>query len=435
MDPEPSIITAGVIAFLLLLGFTSAVEAAFMNVSRHRLSTLLAGGTARARVLTGLIDDPYRFRATILILQVTSTIGAVACTLYLSDRFGLWVQIGSLALLFLAILIFSESIPKALVLRSPEAMATLLARPLSLISFLLWPILALFQLITRPLMRFISGKEKLASPLVTEEELRMLMNAGQEEGLIEQEERDMIKGVFSVSDTLVREVMVPRVDIASLDVESSFADALDIVLKQGHSRIPVYRDSMDTIVGVLYARDLMEAVHRHKTDTRIEELVRPAYFVPETLKVGALLRDLQRRKVHIALIVDEYGGTAGLVTIEDLLEEIVGDIQDEYDLEERSIRQINDNELLAYDRVPISDINEVTGLALEAEDADRIGGFVYEQLGRVPVVGDIVEVDGATIEVVAVQGVRPELVRIMYQGPQQIDLGVQEREYEHVGAT
>jgi putative hemolysin len=435
LDPEPSIITAGVIAFLLLLGFTSAVEAAFMNVSRHRLSTLLAGGTARARVLTGLIDDPYRFRATILILQVTSTIGAVACTLYLSDRFGLWVQIGSLALLFLAILIFSESIPKALVLRSPEAMATLLARPLSLISFLLWPILALFQLITRPLMRFISGKEKLASPLVTEEELRMLMNAGQEEGLIEQEERDMIKGVFSVSDTLVREVMVPRVDIASLDVESSFADALDIVLKQGHSRIPVYRDSMDTIVGVLYARDLMEAVHRHKTDTRIEELVRPAYFVPETLKVGALLRDLQRRKVHIALIVDEYGGTAGLVTIEDLLEEIVGDIQDEYDLEERSIRQINDNELLAYDRVPISDINEVTGLALEAEDADRIGGFVYEQLGRVPVVGDIVEVDGATIEVVAVQGVRPELVRIMYQGPQQIDLGVQEREYEHVGAT
>lgn len=435
MDPEPSIITAGVIACLLLLGFTSAVEAAFMNVSRHRLSTLLAGGTAHARVLTALIDDPYRFRATILILQVVSTIGAAACTFYLSDRFGLWVQIGSLALLLGAILIFSESIPKALVLRSPEAMASLLARPLSLIFLLLWPMLALFQFITVPMMRFISGKEKLASPLMTEEELRMLMNVGQEEGLIEQEEREMIKGVFSVSDTLVREVMVPRVDIASLDVESSFADALDIVLKQGHSRIPVYRDSMDKIVGVLYARDLMEAVHQHKTDTRIEELVRPAYFVPETLKVGALLRDLQRRKVHIALIVDEYGGTAGLVTIEDLLEEIVGDIQDEYDLEERSIRQINDNELLAYDRVPISDINEVTGLELEAEDADRIGGFVYEQLGRVPVVGDIVEVDGATIEVVAVQGVRPELVRIMYQGPQQIDFGVQEREYEHVGAT
>lgn len=435
MDPEPSIITAGVIACLLVLGFTSAVEAAFMNISRHRLSSLLVGGTARARLVEGLIDDPYRFRATVLFLRATSTIGATACTLYLSDRFGLWVQIGSLALLLIAILIFSESIPKAVVLRNPEAMALMLARPLSLISTLLWPFLVLYNAAVMPLMRFLSGKTSLSSPLVTEEELRMLVNVGEEEGLIEHEEREMIEGVFSVGDTLVREVMVPRVDISSLDVESSFEEALAMVLEEGHSRIPVFRDTIDTIVGVLYARDLMEAIYKRKTDGTIEQLVRPAYFVPETLKVGNLLRDLQKRKVHIAVIVDEYGGTAGLVTIEDLLEEIVGDIQDEYDTEERSIRQINDHEILAYDRVPISEINEITGLALEAEDADRIGGFVYERLGRVPVVGDIVEVEGATIEVVAVQGVRPELVRIIYQGPQQIDLGAQEGEYEHVGAT
>jgi putative hemolysin len=339
-----------------------------------------------------------------------------------------WAQLGALAALWIAMIVLSEAIPKAVVLRDPDGMALRLARPLSFLSTIFWPIIALLSLIITPLIRLISGKDIMTTPLVTEEELRMLVNVGEEEGLIEHEEREMIEGVFSVSDTLVREVMVPRVDIVSLDVDTPFEEALNVVIAEGHSRIPVFRETNDTIVGILYAKDMMNSLREGKRDMPLDRLMRRAYFVPETMRVGALLRDFQRRKVHIAIVVDEYGGTAGLVTIEDLLEEIVGEIQDEYDTEEVAIKRVSDNELLAHDRVPISEINELTDLELESEESDRIGGYVYEKLGRVPHVGDTVGVPGATIEVVSVQGVRPLQVRIIYQRPEQVAVSTQEEE-------
>jgi CBS domain containing-hemolysin-like protein len=415
LDPDGSIVVVGVALCLIVLAFTSSVDAAFINISRHRLSALLAEGQSRARTVSRLMDDPYRFKATIILLNVGAIIAATAFTLYLARAGGVWWQLGALVLLLVAILVLSEALPKALVLRNPDATALRLAGPISLFTTLFWPLIWLLDHTIAPFTRAISGKKTSGTPLVTEEELRLLVNVGEEEGLIEHEEREMIEGIFSFGDTLAREVMVPRVDIVSLDADGSIADALAVVIERGHSRIPVYRETIDQIVGLLYAKDLLVAMRDGVRDIALERLVRPAYYVPETMKVDALLRDLQSRKVHMAIIVDEYGGTAGLVTIEDLLEEIVGEIQDEYDTEERSIQAVADGELLVDALVPITDLNELTGVEIASDESDRIGGFVYERLGRVPTVGDVVELPGMSIEVLSVQGLRPRLLRVRYQ--------------------
>jgi CBS domain containing-hemolysin-like protein len=400
---------------LIVLAFTSSVDAAFINISRHRLSALLAEGQSGARTVSRLMDDPYRFKATIILLNVSATIAATAFTLYLARAGGGWWQLGALVLLLVAIVVLSEALPKALVLRNPDATALRLAGPISLLTALFAPLIWLIDHTVAPFTRAISGKNAAGTPLVTEEELRMLVNVGEEEGLIEHEEREMIEGIFSFGDTLAREVMVPRVDIVSLDADASLSEALGVVIERGHSRIPVYRETIDQIVGLLYAKDLLVALRDGVRDIALERLVRPAYYVPETMKVDALLRDLQARKVHMAIIVDEYGGTAGLVTIEDLLEEIVGEIQDEYDTEERLIQVVADGELLVDALVPIEDLNELTGIEIASDESDRIGGFVYERLGRVPTAGDIVELPGISIEVLSVQGLRPRQLRVRYQ--------------------
>ena len=417
MDPDGSIVVVAVALCLIILAFTSSVDAAFINISRHRLSMLLAEGQSRARTVSRLMEDPYRFKATIILLNVGATIAATAFTLYLARGGGVWWQFGGLVLLLVAIVVLAEALPKAIVLRNPDATALRLAGPISLLTAIFAPLIWLIDHTVIPFTRLISGKNATTTPLVTQEELRLLVNVGEEEGLIEHKEREMIEGIFSFGDTLAREVMVPRVDIVSLDADASLAEALAAVIDHGHSRIPVYRETIDQIVGLLYAKDLLIAMRDGVRDIALERVVRPTYYVPETMKVDALLRDLQTRKVHMAVIVDEYGGTAGLVTIEDLLEEIVGEIQDEYDTEERSIQTVADGELLVDALVPIEDLSELTGAEIASDESDRIGGFVYERLGRVPTVGDVVELPGISIEVVSVQGLRPRQLRIRYQPP------------------
>lgn len=421
-NPGPSIIAIGVGLCLLILAFTSAVDAAFTAISRHRLSAMLSDGAPRSKTLSRLLEDPYRFKATIILLNASATIAATAFTLRLTHGLNPWLQVGSLALLLLTILVVSEVLPKALATRNPDVTAFMLAGPFNMITRFLWPMIMLVSLLTRPLARMISGKDPLRTPLVTEEELLMLVNVGEEEGLIEHEEREMIEGIFSFGDTLVREIMVPRVDMFALDVETSFEEALLHVIEERHSRIPVYEETIDTVVGILYSKDLLSPLCENRRDISLTELLRPAHFVPETMKVDALLADLQQRKVHMAIIVDEYGGTAGLATIEDLIEQIVGEIQDEYDEEEPSIQIVDATELIVDARVSIDDINDLTGLKLESADADRIGGLIYEQLGRVPKVGDEVVLENAQVTVLSISGLRPQQLRIRYQQPVELTL-------------
>jgi CBS domain containing-hemolysin-like protein len=436
LDPESSLYAIGIALCLVLLAFTSAVDAALTAISRHRLSALQEEGSPRATVVARLLADPYRFKAAILVLNAATIITATAFTLRLSDSLAVGWRVGALALLLLLIVVFSEALPKALAIGNPSRAAYLLAGPMSLLARLLWPLIALISLITSPLIRLLSGQSLPQFPLVTEEELRLLVNVGEEEGLIEPDEREMIEGIFSFGDTVVREVMVPRVDIVALAETASLQEALEIVIAHGHSRIPVYRETIDQIVGILYAKDLLPGLRAGQSSLSLIGLLRPPHFVPETMKVDALLKDLQARKVHLAIVVDEYGGTAGLATIEDLLEEIVGEIQDEYDVEEPSVQFVGEGELLADARVLLHDLNDLTGLHLDSEESDRLGGLVFERLGRVPKVGDQVHLDdGVTITVLSIEGLRPRQLRLTYQQAGALEVSASQADVERHDRT
>lgn len=415
MDPDPDLIAGIGIICLLILAFTSAVDAAFTSVSWRRLTAMLTERSKRSPTIAQLINDPYRFKATIILLNTSATIAAAASTLHLTQTYTAVQQTMALVLLVFVILAVSAVLPKALAVRDPQATVLALAGPFSLIAFLLSPLVSTVGLLTRPLARLSGNQSMSRTPLVFEEELRLLVNAGEEEGFVEHEEREMIEGIFTLSDTIVREVMVPRVDVIALEIDTPLEEALTTIIQEGHSRIPVYDETIDNVVGVLYAKDLLPALRNNQRDTSLKELLRPVHYVPEMLNVDALLKDLQKSKVHIAVVVDEYGGTAGLVTIEDLLEEIVGEIQDEYDFEDPLIETLNENEFIVHARTLIDDFNEITGKQLASNESDRIGGLVYEKLGRMPKVADEVKLEnGAIIKVLTMVGVRPQKVRITF---------------------
>ncbi len=255
------------------------------------------------------------------------------------------------------------------------------------------------------------------SIFLSEDGLRFLLNVSDEETIIEDEEKEMIASIFAFSDKLVREVMVPRIDMTGVELNTPMIEALDVILKAGHSRLPVYNDSVDNVAGILYAKDLLRYLRDGRTDVPLSKIVRPAYFIPESKKVDDLLQELQQRKVHMAVVVDEYGGTAGIITIEDLLEEIVGEIQDEFDAEEPTIETVNDHEYLFDARAPLDEVTKLLAVELPSEGGDTLGGFIYSQLGKVPAVGDRIEYQAATFEVLSVAGRRIKQVRAVVTLP------------------
>jgi len=232
--------------------------------------------------------------------------------------------------------------------------------------------------------------------------------------VIEEEEKEMINAIFDMGDTLAREIMVPRIDVLALDVSTPLPQAVDAVLAVGHSRVPIYQGNIDNVLGLLYAKDLLRAWKDAGQGGKLGDLMRPAYFAPETKKVDQLLADLQQKRIHMAIVVDEYGGTAGIVTLEDIVEEIVGDIRDEYDVDEESLfERINDGEYIFDARINLDDVNELLNLSLPTSESDSLGGFIYGQLGHVPSAGEKVPADQATFEVLSVTGRRIRKVRAL----------------------
>jgi len=262
------------------------------------------------------------------------------------------------------------------------------------------------------LSKLLGGESLRGMPFITEEEIMTMVDAGQEVGVIEEDEKAMIYSVFALGDTLAREVMVPRIDIVALDVKTSLEEALDVVIHAGHSRIPTYENSIDNIVGVLYAKDLLQLWRDKREKVALRDVLRTPYFVPESKSVDELLEEMQQRKVHMVIVVDEYGGTAGVVTIEDIVEEIVGEIQDEYDAEEPIFEQSGEGEFIFNARIDLDDVNRLMGTALPTEMDDTLGGFIYNQLGKVPAPGETVRFDGLVIEVLTVSGRRIRKVRV-----------------------
>jgi putative hemolysin len=249
-------------------------------------------------------------------------------------------------------------------------------------------------------------------PLVTEEAIMTMVDAGEEGGVIEQEEKEMIYSIFQLGDTLAREVMVPRIDILGFDKSSTISGTTDALLKAGHSRAPVYDGTIDNIVGLVYVKDLLAALREGKDSGNVTELLREPYFVPEAKKADDLLAEMQTRRMHMAVVVDEYGGTAGVVTIEDIVEEIVGEILDEYDeAEELPMQRVEEGVFIFSGRISLDDVNEVLGARLPKDIGDTLGGLIFNRLGRVPAVGEAVEVGGLRLVVEQVAGRRIRSVR------------------------
>ena len=399
---------------LTLIALAAAAEVSLGAISRANIRRLLDEGISRAQALQTLLDDPPRFILALMVLEILALVLAAISASWLAMSAG-WSWIPGIALVLLGVGVAAlvvQVVARSLAMRSTEKTALRLSAFVRGVALLLTPI-------TAPLMALagvILGRtEEDASPdnvMLTEEGLRYLINSVEEPGLIEEDEKKMIASIFELGEMVAREVMVPRIDVVAVDEKATLRQALDVIIQAGHSRIPVYHDSIDNVQGVLYAKDLLLPFRDGRNDAPVTELMRPAYFVPESKRVDDLLQELQQRRVHMAIIVDEYGGTAGVVTIEDLLEEIVGDIQDEYDSEAPMAQQIGEREYIFDAQIWLDDVNDILGVSLPSEESDTLGGFIYRQLGVMPAVGSKVAYEQLVLEVQTVQARRILQVRV-----------------------
>jgi putative hemolysin len=423
---NPIVDLAIVLALILVGGFFAASEIALITVKRHRLNQLIGEGSRAARVAQRLTEDPSRFLATIQIAItflgfLASAVGAVALSGSLANVIrliplefvrGAATEISFVLvtlLIALASIIIGELVPKTLALTFPDRFALFVARPIGWFDRILRPIVWFVSTVSNVLVRALGGKDRPQAGYLSTEELKMLVETGSEQGGIEEDEKEMIHGVIELAETEVHQVMVPRIGIRAVEVNDPIEEVLEMVVRAGHSRVPVYEENLDNVVGILYAKDLLPylmpgAAPASQIDIRA--LARPAAYVPEAKPVDELLREMRANKVHIAIVVDEYGGTSGLITMEDVVEEIVGEIQDEYDREESLIEPIEEEGQIAYrldGRVSMDDLRDLfelpDGEEEDEDEYDTVGGFIVHRAGRIPLPGAVVPFGDVTLRV------------------------------------
>lgn len=390
-----------------------------MSLSRGRARALVEEGHPRAGWLERLVREPNRLLSTVLVgNNIANVVASTLATALFIAYFGAFGVTLATVVMAVAILLFAEILPKTYAAHNPERVALRLAAFLEVSARLVYPIAQGFTWLGVAIIRVLGGRAE-GGRLVTADEIRNLVEVGEEEGLLEANEREMIQGVFEFGDTIVREVMVPRIDVNALEATATLSEAADAVVHWGHSRLPIYRQTVDDIVGVIYARDILAFLKERDPATPVQELMRPVHYVPETKKIDELMADFRRQRTHIAIVLDEYGGTAGIVTIEDLLEEIVGEIQDEYDAEELSVRPLDETgDVYEVDGIiALDELNELMAVNLPHEDFDTVGGLILHLLGRAPVEGEQVRSDGLEFTVTKVVGRRVKRVTIRRTGP------------------
>jgi putative hemolysin len=420
-----SFVELGIIVVLVLLnGVFSATEIALVTIRRSRLQQLIDEGNRGASRVQRLKENPGRFLAVIQIgINFLGFLASAFAAVSLVDGIGEWLATfgplrnvaGGLALILvtglltLFTIVFGELVPKQIGLAHAEGVAMATSRFIDFLGSVLGPLVGVLTWTTRRISRLFNA-DVAADERISAEELRLIIEQGGEQGILEAEEEQMIHAVIELGDQRIHEVMVPRIAMISLSAGATMEQAIDTVIEEGHSRIPVYEETIDEIVGILYAKDLLPFLKDSAGEPPpLRTLLRTPVFVPESMSVDDLLHEFQRRKVHIAIVLDEYGGTAGLVTIEDLLEEIVGEIQDEYDVEEPLIVRLSDDEARIDGRADVDDLTELFDVTLGLEDADEydtVGGLIYHRIGGVPKPGDQVQVDGLTLTVETTDGRR-----------------------------
>jgi putative hemolysin len=388
---------------LFLSAFFSATETAFISLSRIKLSEMVEKKFPAANLVHKLKSQPGKMLSTILIGNTIANIGAsaLATTLALSFIEGRgWGGIGMAAAIATGVmtfflLVFGEIAPKTVAMKHAATIALISAWPIYLLAIIVSPIASVLTFFSWPLIYLFGGRMPEGGPFVTQEEIKFIIAASAREGIIEKDKKEMISSIFEFGETTVKEVMTPRPDIKAVEETASLSDVIRTVNETGHSRIPVYEGNIDNVIGMIYARDLMEC----RRDDRPKNYLRSVIFVPEKKRLDDLLHQMQAARTHIAIVVDEYGVTSGIVSLEDLIEEIVGEIHDEFERMEKNIDRIDENNFMVNGKAPIYDINRELGILLPEKDYDTVGGFVFGQLSKAPSVGDMVKYDGVQISV------------------------------------
>ncbi len=426
------------VALIAVNAFFACAELAVISVNEAKIAKLAEKGNKGAKVLKKVSEDSARFLSTI---QVAITLAGFLGSAFAADNFSgmltdwlisLGVNINfavldTLAVILITIilsyftLVLGELVPKRLAMRNPEKIALAMAGVINGVAIVFKPIVFLLTKSTNAILRLLSIDPNESDEEVTEEEILLLVDEGKERGVIEEVESEMIENILDFNDTTVDEMMTHRKDVDAVSDESAIVDVVRVAVENGRSRLPVYHEDIDTIIGVCYIKDLLPYVGRAvPKSVKITDLIRPAYFVPETKKCNMLFSEMTERKIQIAVILDEYGGTAGVITIEDLMESIFGNMQDEYDNEAEEITKVSETEFTVDGTTPIDEISDLTGVELPEGDYDTIAGFVTEQLGYIPKAGEYPEItiDGLTITVLEAEERRVSKLHIVKMFPQ-----------------
>jgi putative hemolysin len=422
-----------ILVLILINAFFAAAEIALVSVRRTRIKQLIEEGDFRARTVQKLLEHPTNFMATVQIgVTIVGFLASAYAAVNLAQAPALWLRAlhlsegtaNSLAVVLVTLvigfftLVLGEIAPKSLGLQHAERIALNLSGPISFISMLALPAVKFVSFFSDLIVRPFGGHVRFSAPILTEEELKMLVEAGEEEGVIEEEEKAMIHSIFAFTDTVARQVMVPRTDMHASPIMATLDELLDVITTTGHSRIPIYDDKIDNIVGVVHAKDLLPVLRQDKQFFDIRAVMREAYFIPESKEVDELLAEFKIGNVQMAIVRDEYGGTAGLVTVEDLLEEIVGEIRDEYDIEEPLIQILGENHAVVNARMSVDDLNEEMDVNIpESEEYETIGGFVFDLFGHQPEEGETITYDNLELKVEKVESGRLHSILITRMPP------------------
>ena len=383
----------------------TGAEAAYFSLGRARLRRLTENRSAVGH--TPLIERPHELLVTLLVGITLINIGAAAIAATIADdlfghRYGVLVEIVGMVVLLTT---FGEVLPMTVAVKRPDAFLRIAERPVAWLGAVLSPVRAVLGSLTMLTVRLL-GRDRRTEPELSEEELRTLVDVGASEGVVETDEREMIHKVFELEDTVAREIMVPRPDMFCLDVDMPREEILPALRENLHSRVPVYEGSVDIVVGILYTKDLLPFLGGLPGDFQLRNHLHPPYFVPESKRADVLLQEFQAKKLHMAIVVDEYGGTAGLVSLEDLLEELVGEIADEYDEPERLIHRVDAQTYRVSGKLPIEELNSIAGLAIPDEEFDTVGGWVLDLFGRIPRAAERASTPEVTVTVEKVQRTR-----------------------------
>jgi putative hemolysin len=447
MDNGPgSLIMELLLIFVLILinAFFAASEMAIVSINKNRINLLASEGDEKAVLINRLLGEPSRFLATIqvgvtLTGFLASAFAATSISKYVTNLLESMNIYGSESISVIAVtvlmayltLVLGELFPKRVALNNSEKIAMMVVKPVLFFSSATKPFVKFLTFSSNILLRIFGITSEDLEEKVSEEEIRMLINVGEETGVINETEKDMIEGIFQFDDTLAKEIMTPRTNVFAIDIETPIDEILDQVLSEQYSRIPVYEEEIDNIIGVLYMKDLFVSLRRSRNAEMegIRDMLRPAYFIPETKNIDTLFKELQSTKNHMAMLIDEYGGFAGIVTIEDLIEEIMGNIFDEYDESAEEIKKIDQNTYLVDGLVSINDINEALNIDLPSDNYDTIGGFVVNLMGSIPNEEEqpVLEFEGMKFKVEKVNEKRIEKLKIrLNNAPEEPEFHVSE---------